>query len=619
MTDEGFNDLVKRLEEEASKRPGLYKLRVLLLALLGYGYVFAVLGLVLTLIGLGIYLMAETRFNAAVAKLEFFLLVIAGLILRALWVRLSAPEGLALERGEAPALFAEVDRLREVLRTPRIHRVLLTPDFNASMAQVPRLGVFGWHRNDLSVGLPLMQVLSPAGFRSVLAHELGHLSRAHSRFGGWIYRVRRTWEQLLEEFEKRQHRAQVVFKKFFEWYAPYFGACSFVLARRQEYEADRHAAEAGGSRAAAEALVAVSVAGEYLEREFWPSVFRKVTSQPAPVQSFHEMEKVFAAGGWKADASAALERVLKEETDTQDTHPCLRDRLAALGEEPALPEPPTPTAAQHYLGPSLAGLTEKLQSSWTEAVAPGWQQRYEEAQREKERLAELDEKSRTGTFDADEAFERASLTESLDDGEAALPLYRKALELNPEHADASFALGRLLLDRGEPEGVRWMEAAIERDGDYALAGSSLLAVFWRSQGDEERARACTKRVEQEVEAYGEAQRERAHLQVEDRLIEHGLAAEAVSALAEQLALYPKVKAAWLARKEVRHRPDLPVYVLGVKLGVHFRTQGYHQRYCQRLASEISFPGESFVVSLDVVPRRMARALKKVPGAEIYGR
>jgi hypothetical protein len=80
-----------------------------------------------------------------------------------------------------------------------------------------------------------------------------------------------------------------------------------------------------------------------------------------------------------------------------------------------------------------------------------------------------------------------------------------------------------------------------------------------------------------------------------------------------------VKTAWLARKEVRNRPDLPVYVLGVKLGVRFRTQGYHQRYCQRLASEISFPGESFVVSLDIVPRRMARALKQVPGAEIYGR
>jgi Zn-dependent protease with chaperone function/Tfp pilus assembly protein PilF len=619
MTDEKFNHLVKRLEGEASRRPGLYKLRVFLLALLGYGYVLAVLGVVLLLVGLGIYLMAETRFNTAIAKLEIFLLVIAGLIVRALWVRLSAPEGLALERGEAPTLFAEVDRLRETLRTPRIHRVLLTPDFNASMAQVPRLGVFGWHRNYLSVGLPLMQVLSPAGFRSVLAHELGHLSRAHSRFGGWIYRVRRTWERLLEEFEQRQHRAQVVFKKFFEWYAPYFGACSFVLARRQEYEADRHAADASGSRAAAEALVAVSVAGEYLEREFWPSVFRRVTSQPAPVQSFHEMESAFAAGGWKTDASGALERALKEETDVQDTHPCLRDRLAALGEEPALPEPPTPTAAQHYLGPSLAGLTERLQSSWTEAVAPGWRERYEEAQREKERLAELEEKRRTGALDADEAFERASLTESLENEEAALPLYREALELHPEHADASFALGRLLLEREDPEGVRWIEAAIEHDSEYALAGSSLLAAFWRSRGDGERARAYTQRIEQEVEVFTEAQRERAHLQVEDRLIEHGLAAEAVSALAGQLARYPEVKAAWLTRKEVRHRPDLPVYVLGIKLGVHFRTQGFHQRYCQRLASELSFPGESFIVSLDVVPRRMARALKKVPGAEIYGR
>jgi Zn-dependent protease with chaperone function len=503
MTDEAFQDLVKRLEGESSRRPGLYKLRVFLLALLGYGYVFAVLGVILLLIGLGISLMAETRVHLGV---EILLVFFAGLILRALWVRLPAPEGLALERREAPVLFAEVDGLRETLRTPRIHRILLTPDFNASLVQVPRLGIFGLQRNYLSVGLPLMQVLSPAGFRFVLAHELGHLSRTHNLLEDWIYRVRRTWEQLLEVFERTLPGDQWVFKKFFEWYAPYFKACSFVLARRREYEADRHAAEASSSRAAAEALVTLHVAGEYLEREFLPSVLRQAASQPAPVQIFHELERIFAAGGWKENAPATLERVLKETTDNRDTHPCLRDRLAALGEEPALPESPTPMAAQHYLGPSLLGdLTEKFQRAWTEAVAD-WQQRYEEARQEKERLAELTE---------------------------------------------------------------------------------------------------------------EAQEERASLQTTDRLIDHGLDADAVSALAGQLTRYPEVKAAWLARKEVRHRPDLPAYVLGVKLGVRFRTKGYHVKYCERLALEMSFPGDYFVVSLDILPRGMKGDLKNLPGAEIY--
>jgi hypothetical protein len=42
------------------------------------------------------------------------------------------------------------------LKTASIHEVLVTPEFNASIAQVPRLGVFGWHRNYLRIGLPLM-------------------------------------------------------------------------------------------------------------------------------------------------------------------------------------------------------------------------------------------------------------------------------------------------------------------------------------------------------------------------------------------------------------------------------------------------------------------------------
>lgn len=58
--------------------------------------------------------------------------------------------------------------------------------------QHARLGVLGWHVNYLILGLPLMQAVSPEQFRAIVAHELGHLSRNHSRFAGWIYRVRLT-------------------------------------------------------------------------------------------------------------------------------------------------------------------------------------------------------------------------------------------------------------------------------------------------------------------------------------------------------------------------------------------------------------------------------------------
>ena len=55
-------------------------------------------------------------------------------------------------RSDAPELFALLDRLRARLDTPPLHQVLVTADFNAGITQLPRLGVFGWHRNSLILG-----------------------------------------------------------------------------------------------------------------------------------------------------------------------------------------------------------------------------------------------------------------------------------------------------------------------------------------------------------------------------------------------------------------------------------------------------------------------------------
>src|SRR5207249_11068756 len=81
-------------------------------------------------------------------------------------------------------------------RMPRLHRTLIAAFVNVGVVHRPRLALFGWYRNYLLLGLPLMQTLSPEEFRTALAHELGHLSRQHGRFGSWIYRIRVMWLRL---------------------------------------------------------------------------------------------------------------------------------------------------------------------------------------------------------------------------------------------------------------------------------------------------------------------------------------------------------------------------------------------------------------------------------------
>jgi Zn-dependent protease with chaperone function len=492
MTPERFDALVKRLEELAARRPGTYKLRVFLLALLGYLYIFSVIAVLLVLSGflLRAMLSGGVGLNWLVIKLSIGLLALGGIILRALWVRMAPPEGLRLERKDEETLFAMIDSIQETLKAPRVHEILLTDDFNASVSQVPRLGILGWHKNYLALGLPLMQALPPKQFRAVLAHEFGHLSGAHGRFSSWIYRVRVSWYRLMTQLDAREHWGAIVFARFFQWYAPYFEAYSFVLARAQEYEADRLAAEIAGSKEMADTLVNLEISRAYFQEAFWPSLYQRANTEAQPSSApFTEMQ-IDLHSGWRPEqARKWLRWALALQTDNLDTHPSLSARLSALGQEARLPACVKESAAEYFMKNSLVRLTACLNSKWKAGMIDAWKERYKHAQQSRQHLLELERKARSGPLTLEDAWQRATLTEELYESQAALPLFQQVLDLKPDHAGALFSGGRILLSRDQAGGIDYIKNAMRLDNEHALNGYYLVCAFLIGNGRADEAKA----------------------------------------------------------------------------------------------------------------------------------
>jgi len=220
---DNLGSLIGPLESFAAARPGLYRLRVGLLAALGYVYLLLI---VLILLALVAVTLSFVRFNWLAIKILWIPLALVGLVLRSLWITIPEPDGARLTQKQAPALFDLISEVREALDGPKIHHVLISDEYNASIVQIPQFGMFGWLRNYLVIGLPLLRALSPAEFRSVLAHEVGHLSGKHGRFTGWIYRLRRSWIEILTRVQQERHYASFLFEPFIKWYAPYLNACA---------------------------------------------------------------------------------------------------------------------------------------------------------------------------------------------------------------------------------------------------------------------------------------------------------------------------------------------------------------------------------------------------------
>jgi Zn-dependent protease with chaperone function len=253
MTNDHWDALVRRLETEAEHDPDSYKRRVALWAAGGYAVlVGALLVAVAAVTGVAVAIVAGG--GALLIKLAIPALVLAAVIVRALFVKLPPPDGIELTASDAPALFYEIERLRGELGAPGIHHVLLDGNFNAAIVQIPRIGPFGWQRNYLVIGLPLLHALPTDELSAVIAHELGHIGGGHGRFSAWIYRLRSSWARLMEELDSGDHTGAGLMRRFFEWYVPRFSAASFALARAHEYEADTVAARGAGARHAALAL-----------------------------------------------------------------------------------------------------------------------------------------------------------------------------------------------------------------------------------------------------------------------------------------------------------------------------------------------------------------------------
>lgn len=621
MTSEKFDAIVARLTVTAQRNPRLYQLKVALLALAGYAYLAFVLLLGLLLLAGLVAMAIAGKGLYLVIKGGWLLALFVWAILRSLWVRLPVPTGRRLARAEAPGLFAVLDDFGRQLGAPRFHEVVVNAEFNAAVVQVPLLGIFGWHRNYLLLGLPFMQAMPVEEFKTVIAHEYGHLASGHAAFTNWIYRQREMWQRVAAHMAAQGQGGWLI-APFLRRFVPYFNAYSFVLARGNEYEADKAAVQLVGAQATANALLRSEVLGRFLAERVYPGFYRQALHRPEPGAPLsHYLGQQLAAGPTHGDTSRWMVQAVARKTDSADTHPAYTDRVAAVRAMPDLSAARHPTAAEALLGGALlVELTREHDEEWDRLNRPAWKEKFEQSEKSRVRLAEIEQETGWTRLPWDQAWERAVLVEELRSETEALPLFQQLCEREPKHAGAAFAVGRLRLAGGDATGVGFLERAMQLDWRSVLAACDLLYGHHLEQGDEAAAQLVLRRYREQQDKLQLAQEERGGLERATVCEPHGLEPKALADLVEQVRAVKPVARAWLVRKRVRHFPDEPLFILGYKVPwYHVHLEGYYQQLNQRLAADLKLPGQYFVVSFDTGFAWLRKRATVVPGALILAR
>lgn len=295
----------------------------LILMICFYGLAFSIAGVLLYIP----YALTKAHVYFLVGKLFAFCVVGACVIIYSIFPRIERfiPPGPRLEPDKQPQLFAELFFVAKAMRQKMPEEVYLINEVNAGVSQ--RGGFMGFGRKRfMFIGLPLLQSITISQLRAIIVHEFGHYCAGDVKLGPWVYSTRATLERTLLQLEVNSKFLQVPFR----WYAMMFFLITNAVSRHEEYAADRLSALIAGSEAAVAGLHNIHKGGLGFQI-FWISEVAPLLEsgfRPPLAEGFTRFLK-------SPKVSEAVSDALKKEmeecnTDSYDSHPSLKDRLAAL-------------------------------------------------------------------------------------------------------------------------------------------------------------------------------------------------------------------------------------------------------------------------------------------------
>ncbi|WP_405895322.1 M48 family metallopeptidase [Streptomyces sp. NBC_00104] len=310
--------------------------------------------------------------SSLAAKLYVVSVLLAIPLVRGLFMlrtpRGEEPPGLPVTEADEPELWRTVRELADAVGTRAPSRIILTADVNAAVSEDARLlGLLPGPRH-LYLGVPLLQGLTEAQVRAILAHELGHYSNADTRLAAITVRGRAQVLRTIRHFEERADKtagrerarlekknAKAVAKgkqakeidttgagltyramaRIYTGYAKLYIRATLSGSRRQEYAADTAAARIAGRDATASALREIpaldAAFGFYMNS--YATLGAEARLLPPRGEFFGGYGRILSAR--QLELVGLRTELPTDPTSPYDSHPPIADRVARIEALPA--------------------------------------------------------------------------------------------------------------------------------------------------------------------------------------------------------------------------------------------------------------------------------------------
>lgn len=285
------------------------------------------------------YLALASTVNAQVLILFLGGIAAAGAMLWSLVPRrekFEAP-GLLILPPEHPRLFTEIEDIAASLDEPVPREVYLIGQVNAFVRDRGGLLGFG-SRRILAIGLPLLSLLTVSEFRGVLAHEFAHYYSGDTRMGPWVYRTQSAMIRSFQNIGSLREVGRIgilqlmlhVVTLVLKWNFLFFLRVINFVSRRKEFRADELACLVAGKESMVEGMKKIH-GGAMAWQAYWNTEARPILQSGYLPPLGDGLVRFLAAPQIAEQVARGMEKQLTEgKTNPYDTHPPLRDRIAAM-------------------------------------------------------------------------------------------------------------------------------------------------------------------------------------------------------------------------------------------------------------------------------------------------
>jgi Zn-dependent protease with chaperone function len=300
---------------------------------------------------------------AGSANFQVMVLFVFGVVIAAamLWSLVPRPDkfkapGLLIERATEPRLFAELENIADSLNQAMPSEVYLIGDVNAWVADRGGLMGFGGRRV-MGLGLPLLSILTISQFRAVLAHEFAHYYGGDTSLGPWVYKTQTAMVRIFQNIGSVGALARiailgvmyVVVATLMKWYFVVFLRAINLVSRHKEYRADELACLVAGRQPLIEGLRAIHGAAQAWPT-YWKTELAPALTGGAVPGIGDGFRRFIAVPMIDEQIQKNLEKEIREaKTSPYNSHPPLRDRIAAVQKLPTGSIPQNANAARSLL------------------------------------------------------------------------------------------------------------------------------------------------------------------------------------------------------------------------------------------------------------------------------